>query len=127
LLLTLGSGAPGCRDFVEPPPHLLGRWVTTAPAYQGRYFEVRPQTLTIETKTGPTFVYSVLRFEIDRSAGRLADVVHYRDRDPESEPLELRLVRAATGDDSRLRIEHHPEVWTRVESGVGGVAQARAQ
>lgn len=124
LLLVIGAGSVSCRAVSdEPPSHLLGRWVTTAPAYEGRYFEIRPKTLTIETKTGPTFVYPVMGFETERGKGAARTYsVHYLDRDPERTPMTLRLV-SEDGVDG-LKIANHGELWTRVANS-GTRAAAR--
>lgn len=110
-LALFGLGA--CREVVSPPIDLLGRWTTDAPRHAGRYFELHPKTLTIETGAGPTLVYSVDRFEVDRDGGTPIYLVYYRERGSE-QPQTLRLEPVVMG--RTLRIQHHPEVWTRFTS-----------
>jgi len=120
LLLAIGCGLMACGETEVPPSQLFGRWVTTAPAYQGRYFEIRPMTLTIETKTGPTFVYAVQRFSVERGDDdSLKYIVHYSGLAPDYTPQALRLV--SDGHPDRLKIENRQEVWTRVANEDGGV------
>lgn len=116
--LSLALWMIGCADEPEPwPKQLTGRWVTEAPGYEGRYFELGPTMLTIETKVGLTLVQNVDRLEMEESPrGEPVYVVHYFDR--EGAPLRFQLLKRAD-DFSRVQLLNRSQVWERVPGKAG--------
>ena len=114
--------ASSCGAPEGPPEAILGQWVTSAPAYKGKYFEVRPDTLTIETGSFEGLsVYSITRFVTEEGAGGPSYTIEYIDEYGETGSMRLSEERPGL-----LQVGEGTERWTRKPgaspSGSGGKA-----
>lgn len=110
--VTVTVIAFGCFNAKgDLPTELLGKWTTTAPAYSGRYFEIREHLIVFGIDAFTTQSHTLVRVDArpPLSDGRERFVFHYRERDGETQSLELEY---QTADPSTLRFGHHAELWT---------------
>lgn len=108
-LLACGSNL---EDGV--PSELQGRWITSAPKYDGRYFEIRADQL----------IWGLADWELDKHPVEKIESrpdgtewirywLHYTETAGYPNALEILLRR---GDPAELRFANRPEVWTRAVS-----------
>ena len=112
-LLSLGLLAALVSCSAESdsvPPDLLQIWTTEAPAYKGRYFELRDGTLIFGTGPHTFAMHRVQHVEATPvSQGSVAYVFDYRDDDGET--AQVQFVHSA-GPPATIRMANRSEVWT---------------
>ena len=106
ILLACG---PTVEDAV--PNQLQGRWITSEPKYQDRYFEIQPDRM----------IWGVGEFDLDahpiekiesqpQVAGKIRYWLHYTENEGYPNALEIELCLVPKAE---LRFVNRPEVWTR--------------
>jgi hypothetical protein len=94
-----------------PPPELLGRWATDEPGYEGRYFEIDPSQLVIETGVLGKHVHPILDVDERRRGNLPLYVIHFLDYD--GTDSSFRLI-ARQPDLSEVQFEDRRGTWRRV-------------
>jgi hypothetical protein len=91
------------------PPELLGTWQTSAPQYDGRYLELRPQLIIFGTGSGAPEEHALANVEV-RSAGLGTThyTIHYRAEDGAILTLELD---HSAGPPDTLRLSNRDFDW----------------
>jgi hypothetical protein len=113
LVLTAFGFLAACSAEYEPPPHeLLGVWETSAPGYEDRSFEIRPNEIAFEaslytaTNRHPLEGVQTLPATDGWNAYRL----DYREPDGEISRVEIHV---RTEPTSTLRFANRQQIWTR--------------
>lgn len=76
LVVTLLPDEPG-EALPEPPPSLVGRWVTDDPRYQDRAMEFTEESLILHTGDGTNSFNGIQELRAQDGAGRTAITVSY--------------------------------------------------
>ena len=108
LLAAILAACGAASDSV--PQGLLQIWRTDAPAYKGKYFELRDGTLIFGTGPHAFAMHSVEHIEVTLTAnGSVEYVFDYRDNDGET--AQVRFVHTP-GPPATIRMANRDEVWT---------------
>ena len=111
LIGLLAASLGACKGVSDPvPAELLQIWTTDAPAYKGRYFELRDGTLLFGTGPHTFAMHGVEHVEATPTApGSVEYVFDYKADDGET--AQVRFVHTA-GPPATIRMANHDEVWT---------------
>jgi len=99
----------------KPPSEIVGTWVTDAPRYEGRHFEVRDDAIVFGTgRFSASLRHSLVSVETEPEPGPdgwIPCVLHYREPDGAVSDLVLSY---RVKPRLQLRFEHRKGIWTRL-------------
>jgi hypothetical protein len=55
-----------CKKNIPVPGELLGVWKTKEPAYEGCYFDIKKDTVSIKTAEGTEYIDTIISVKIDK-------------------------------------------------------------
>ena len=106
LLLACG---PKVEDGV--PTELQGRWITSAPKYRDRYFEIQPDNLIWGLADWELEAHPIEKVESQRQGSdKTRYWLHYTESAGYQTALEILL---RPGKQPKFRFANRPEEWTR--------------
>ena len=106
-------GVWGCGDPLPVPEQLLGVWVTSAPAYQGRYLKIMERSLVFGLGAAGSEFHEIRNVESKPGvANETLYTLHHDDVEGESWRLGCKFPPA---DGGTIQFEHRDERWTRVD------------
>ncbi|MEZ4334366.1 MAG: hypothetical protein R3F35_21650 [Myxococcota bacterium] len=122
-LLLIAAGVACTPPDATVPSELIGRWVTDAPRYAGRTFELRADAIVFGTGPYSTEFHALVAIEpLEPSEGWTPYRLSIRESDAAVGEIEVAHRQGATPE---LRFRHRNEIW-RPEGAVPDLVPVRA-